>query len=46
LDYQDNIIIDILWAYSLLLVVKDIVYKFLLKKQYCEQGSKKDKRSD
>jgi len=46
LDYQDNIIIDILWVYSLLLVVKDIVYKFLLKKQYCEQGSKKDKRSD
>jgi len=39
LDYQDNIIIDILWVYSLILMIKDIVYKFVLKKSYCEEAS-------
>jgi hypothetical protein len=37
LDYKDNIIIDILWVYCLLLMIKDIVYTFVLKKSYCNR---------
>ena len=36
LDYKDNIIIDILWVYCLLLMIKDIIYKFVLKKSHCD----------
>jgi hypothetical protein len=36
LDYADNIYIDILWLYCLALMIKDIVYKFVLKKSYCD----------
>ena len=42
LDYKDNIIIDILWVYCLLLMVKDIVYKFVLKKSHCDSASSQD----
>jgi len=36
LEYKDNIIIDILWVYCLILMIKDIIYKFVLKKRYCD----------
>ena len=39
LDYKDNIIIDILWVYCLLLMIKDMIYKFVLKKSYCDSAS-------
>jgi len=39
LDYKDNIIIDVLWVYCLLLMIKDLVYKFILKKSYCDSTS-------
>ncbi|MBA1419814.1 MAG: hypothetical protein FAF03_02880 [Epsilonproteobacteria bacterium] len=39
LDYKDNIIMNILWVFCLILFVKDLVYKFVLKKSYCEGGS-------
>ena len=39
LDYKDNIIIDVLWVYCLLLMIKDLVYKFILKKSYCDSAS-------
>jgi hypothetical protein len=39
LGYKDNIIIDILWVYCLLLMTKDIIYKFVLKKSYCDSGN-------
>ena len=39
LDYKPNVIIDILWVYCLLLMIKDIIYKFVLKKSYCDEGS-------
>ena len=39
LDYKDNIIIDVLWVYCLLLMIKDLVYKFVLKKSYCDSAS-------
>jgi hypothetical protein len=32
LDYKDNIIIDVLWVYCLLLMIKDIIYALVLKK--------------
>jgi hypothetical protein len=44
LDYKDNIIIDILWVYCLLLMIKDIIYKFVLKKSYCDSGSCNSKK--
>ena len=31
-DYKDNIIIDVLWVYCLMLMIKDIVSTFFLKK--------------
>ena len=36
LDYPDNIYIDILWLYCFALMIKDIIYKFVLKKSYCD----------
>lgn len=42
LDYKENIIIDILWVYCLLLMIKDIVYKFVLKRSYCDRVSCQD----
>ncbi len=38
LEYKDNIIIDVLWVFCLLLMIKDIVYKFVLKRSYCDSG--------
>jgi len=39
LDYKDNIIMNILWVFCLLLFIKDLVYKLVLKKSYCDDGS-------
>jgi len=39
LEYKDNIIMDILWVFCLTLFIKDLVYKFVLKKSYCDDGS-------
>jgi len=44
LDYKPNIVIDILWVYCLLLMIKDIIYKFVLKKSYCDEGSCSSKK--
>ncbi len=38
LDYKDNIIIDVLWVYCLLLMIKDIVSTFFLKKHRGDNG--------
>ena len=35
LEYRDNIIMNVLWVICLLLMIKDLVYKFVLKKSYC-----------
>ena len=43
LDYKDNIILDILWIYCIILMIKDLVYKFVLKKSYCNSNSCKNK---
>ena len=32
LEYRPNIIMDMLWLFCLLLMVKDIVFKFILKR--------------
>ncbi len=36
LDYKPNIIMDLLWVYSLALMTKDIIVRFVLKKKYCD----------
>lgn len=33
--YEPNIIMDLLWVYSLALMTKDFILKFVLKKKYC-----------
>ena len=38
LDYADNLYIDVLWLYCLALAIKDMVYRFVLKKRYCDRG--------
>jgi len=39
LEYKPNIFMDILWVYCLALMTKDIIFKFVLKKRYCDNGS-------
>jgi len=43
LEYKDNIILDILWVYCIILMIKDFVYRFILKKSYCDSSSCKNK---
>jgi len=44
LDYKDNIIIDILWVYCLILMIKDIIYTFVLKKSHCPNNTSSSKK--
>ncbi len=44
LDYKDNIYIDILWVWCLILMIKDIVYTFVLKKSYCTSQGCDDRK--
>ena len=39
LEYKPNIIMDLLWVYSLALMTKDLIFKFVLKKKYCDINS-------
>ena len=39
LDYPRYWVLDLLWIYCGLLIVKDLVWKFVLKRSYCEEGS-------
>ena len=39
LDYKPNIIMDILWVLCLALVTKDFIFKFILKRSYCDVAS-------
>jgi len=39
LDYTPNIIMDVLWVYCLALMTKDVIFKFILKRSYCNSGS-------
>jgi len=34
LDYKSNLVMNILWGYSFILVVKDFIYLVILKKKY------------
>jgi len=44
LDYRDNKILDILWIWCIILIIKDFVYKFILKKSYCNSESCSSKK--
>jgi len=35
LDYKRNYILDILWIWCIILIIKDFVYTFILKKSHC-----------
>jgi len=39
MGYKPSIYIDILWVYSLALMTKDIIFKFVLKRSYCDSGA-------
>ncbi len=39
LEYKPNIIMDILWVICLALMTKDLIFKFVLKKRYCDIDS-------
>jgi hypothetical protein len=39
LDYKPSTYMDILWVYCLALMTKDIIFKFVLKKSYCDRNS-------
>ena len=44
LDYKPNIIMDVLWIYCLALMTKDLIFKFVLKKSYCDSSSCSSKK--
>jgi len=35
LEYKPNIIMDVLWVYCFVLMVKDYILKYVFKKKYC-----------
>lgn len=37
LDYKHNTVMDALWVYSSLLILKDFIMRFVLKKKYGEE---------
>lgn len=39
LEYEPNIIMDLLWVYSLALMTKDLILKVVLKKKYCNRDA-------
>lgn len=39
LDYKQNMILNILWIWCLVLIIKDFIFKFILKKSHCDSGS-------
>jgi hypothetical protein len=43
LDYKHNTVMDILWIYCFVLIIKDFVMIFILKKKYCEVEPKNKK---
>jgi len=36
LDYKQNIIMNVLWVYCLILIIKDLVMRFIFKNRYCD----------
>ena len=39
LGIKRNIILDILWVWCIILIIKDFIYKFILKNSYCDSGN-------
>ncbi len=38
LDYTPTLLMDILWIYCLALMTKDLLFRFVLKKSYCNNS--------
>ncbi len=43
MDYKSSLVMDILWVYCLALMIKDIIFKFVLKRKYCDNLSRSSK---
>jgi hypothetical protein len=41
LDYKQNSIMNILWGYCFILIIKDFIVRVILKKKYCDIEIKK-----
>jgi hypothetical protein len=39
LSYPRYWVMDILWIYSIILIVKDFIFKFVLKRSHCDSAS-------
>ncbi len=39
LEYKDNVIMNVLWVLCLILMIKDLIWKFVLKRSYCDNAS-------
>jgi hypothetical protein len=46
LDYKRNYILDILWVWCIILIIKDFIYTFVLKKSYCDGDNCSTKKKD
>ncbi len=44
LEYKDNMIMNVLWVFCFLLFIKDMVYKYVFNKSYCDENSCSSKR--
>ncbi len=38
MEYQRHWSMDLLWVYCLILVLKDMVFKYILRKKHCSEG--------
>jgi len=44
LEYKENIIMNVLWVFCFVLMIKDLVYKYVLKKSYCSSDNCSSKK--
>jgi len=44
LDYKPNIIMDLLWVFSLALMTKDLIHRFIFKRRYCDINTPNEKK--
>lgn len=45
LEYKRNSVMDILWVWCIILIIKDFIFKFVLKKSHCNSDSCSSKGS-
>ncbi len=45
LDYPRWWVMDLLWLYCIALAIKDFIWKFILKRDYCKDGACNSKQT-